>query len=222
MDEAGRLLDGVGKVVSVRHSPVRGLFEVSLESQGKQGVAYVDFAKKHLIPGPVFSLATKKPVNDGQQSQQQKPTKVDINSLPVKNSIVLGNPDGKKKLFVFTDPDCPFCSKLHMELVKLVYMEPDLGIFVKMFPLKMHPGAYDKARVILGGDSPYLLNKAFAGEQLPAATEKDRKEPVDETIKLGESLGITGTPTLVLPDGRIVSGYREADKIKKLINGATE
>jgi thiol:disulfide interchange protein DsbC len=57
---------------------------------------------------------------------------------------------------------------------------------------------------------------------LPAATEKDRKEPVDETIKLGESLGITGTPTLVLPDGRIVSGYREADKIKKLINGATE
>jgi thiol:disulfide interchange protein DsbC len=217
MDEADRLLEGVGKVVSVKHSPVRGLFEISLENQGKQGVAYVDFAKKHLIPGPVFSLETKKPVNDGQQSQQQKPTKVDINSLPVKNSIVLGNPDGKKKLFVFTDPDCPFCSKLHMELVKLVYMEPDLGIFIKMFPLKMHPGAYDKARVILGGDSPYLLNKAFAGEQLPSPTEKDRKEPVDETIKLGESLGITGTPTLVFPDGSIMPGFKEAAEIKRLV-----
>jgi thiol:disulfide interchange protein DsbC len=104
-----------------------------------------------------------------------------------------------------------------MELVKLTYMEPDLAIYVKMFPLKMHPGAYDKARVILGGDSAYLLNKAFAGEPLPAATDKDRKEPVDETLKLGESLGITGTPTLVLPNGTVVTGYKEAGELKKLI-----
>lgn len=218
VDEAGRLLQRVGKVVSVKHSSVRGLFEVSLENQGKHGTAYVDFAKKHLITGPIFSLETKSPLNDGQsQSLQQKPAKVDVNSLPVKYSIVLGNPDGKKRLFVFTDPDCPFCSKLHMELVKLIYMDPDLAVYVKMFPLKMHPGAYDKARVIMGGDAPYLLNKAFAGEQLPPPTEKDRKEPVDESIKLGESLGIKGTPTLVLPDGRIVSGFSEAGELKKMV-----
>jgi len=219
IDEAGKFLESIGKVVSVKHSPVRGLFEVSLENQGKQGTAYIDYAKKHLIAGPVFSLETKKPLADGQQASQQKPAKVDINSLPVKNSIILGNPEGKKRLFVFTDPDCPFCSKLHMELIKLVYMEPDLAIFIKMFPLKMHPGAYDKARVIMGGDSVYLLNKAFAGEQLPAPSNKDLKEPIDESIKLGESLGITGTPALVLPDGSVMSGYREAAELKRLISG---
>jgi thiol:disulfide interchange protein DsbC len=87
----------------------------------------------------------------------------------------------------------------------------------------MHPTAYDKARVILGAADPvFMLNKAFAGEKLSAPGEKDLKEPVDETIKLAESLGITGTPTLVLPDGRIVAGFREADRIKKLLAGESE
>lgn len=218
VDEAAKLLGDVGKVITVKHAPVRGLFEVSLESQGKNGVAYVDFSKKYLIAGTVFSVDTKKPVTGTPDNTvQKKPASVDITSLPTGNSVVLGNPGGKKRLFVFTDPDCPYCAKLHMELVKLTYMEPDLAIFVKMFPLKMHPGAYDKSRVILAGDAPYLLNKAFAGEPLPAATEKDRKEPVDETLKLGESIGITGTPTLVFPNGSIVPGFKEAAELKKLV-----
>lgn len=222
-EEAGTMLSGIGKVTSVRHAPVRGLYEIALENEGKQGVAYLDYAKKHLIAGQVFALETKQPVSDSQKPPAaQKPATVDINSLPVKNSVLLGNPDGKKKLFVFTDPDCPFCSKLHLELIKLVYMEPDLAIYIKLFPLRMHPGAYDKSRVILGGDSAYLLNKAFAGEQLPAPTEKDRKEPVDETIKLAESLGITATPTLVLPDGVIMMGFREAAELKKLLNKGSD
>lgn len=212
--EAGRLLSGLGEVKSVKHSPVKGLYEVSIENGGKQGIAYVDYAKKYVLSGPIFSAATRKPIN------AEQPVKVNMASLPVKNSVVLGNPDGKKKLFVFTDPDCPFCSKLHHELVRLIYMEPDLTIYIKLFPLKMHPQAYDKSRVILGAADPvYMLNRAFSGEQLPEPGEKDSKEPVDETIKLAESLGITGTPTLVLPDGRIVNGFKEADKIKRLLAG---
>lgn len=223
--DAGRLMAGLGEVKGVRHSPVKGLYEVTVENSGKLGIAYVDYSKKHVLSGQIFSAETRKPVNAEQGATAPSPTqrKVDINNLPVKNSIVLGNPDGKKKLFVFTDPDCPFCAKLHHELIKLIYMEPDLAIYVKMFPLKMHPNAYDKARVILGAADPvYMLNKAFAGEQLPVPGERDSKEPVDATIKLAESLGMNGTPMLVLPDGRIVSGFREADRIKKLLAGESE
>lgn len=219
LEEADSLLTGVGKVNAVKNAPIKGLYEISVENNGKQGIVYLDYAKKLLLPGPIFSLATKKPINEASlQDAQPKHKKVDIKSLTISNSIVFGNPDGRKRLFVFTDPDCPFCSKLHMELIKLVYMEPELGIYVKMFPLKMHPAAYDKARVILGGADPvYLLNKAFAGEQLPAPGPKDLKEPVDATIKLAESLGITATPTLVLPDGTILPGFREAAELKKHI-----
>lgn len=219
--EAGRLMEGLGEIKAVRHAQVKGLYEVTVVNSGKQGIAYIDYSKKYIMSGPIFSAETKKPVNGAQAAASPAPLqrKIDINTLPVKNSIVMGNPDGKKRLFVFTDPDCPFCSKLHHELIKLIYMAPDLAIYVKMFPLKMHPAAYDKARVILGASDPvYMLNRAFAGEQLPAPGDKDSRGPVDETIKLAESLGINGTPALVLPDGRVMSGFKDAAQIKKLID----
>ncbi|MSM40820.1 MAG: thioredoxin fold domain-containing protein [Geobacter sp.] len=224
IDEANKLLAGVGEVKGIKQAVVRGLFEVTVENKGKQALAYVDYAKKHLLPGPIFSLETKKIVNQSSVEPEATTikTKIDVASIPLSNSILIGNPEGKKKLFVFTDPDCPFCKKLHWELVKLVYMEPDLEIVVKMFPLKMHPTAYDKARVILGAGTSYLLDKAFAGEQLPTPGEKDSKEPVDESIKLGEKLGVRVTPTLILPDGRMISGFYEAGKLRRLIQGEAE
>jgi thiol:disulfide interchange protein DsbC len=42
-------------------------------------------------------------------------------------------------------------------------------------------------------------------------------QPVDETRKLAESLGVTATPTLILPDGRLLLGYKTADDLKKLL-----
>lgn len=218
IQEAGSMLKDVGEVKQVKVATIPGLFELTLENKGKQAVVYMDFAKKHLVTGPVFDIATKKQIGAA-ANQPTKPTTVKAGSIPAENSIVMGNPEGKKKLFVFTDPECPYCGKLHHELVKLMYMEPDLAIYVKMFPLKMHPKAYDKARVILSAENPqYLLDKAFAGEQLPSPGPKDSPKAVDDTIRLAESLGITATPTLVLPDGRIMPGYREAGEIKKLLS----
>ncbi len=40
---------------------------------------------------------------------------------------------------------------------------------------------------------------------------------VDETLKPGEELGITGTPTMIMPDGLIVVGVSDAEKIKELV-----
>jgi thiol:disulfide interchange protein DsbC len=101
-------------------------------------------------------------------------------------------------------------------------MEPDLAINIKMYPLKMHNKAYDKARVILTAKSLDMLDKAFMGKKLPSPEEKDRKEPVDETIELAESLGIRGTPALVFPDGQLVFGFRNADQMHELLNPAKD
>jgi thiol:disulfide interchange protein DsbC len=87
-----------------------------------------------------------------------------------------------------------------------------------MFPLKMHPQAYDKARVILGAGSLAMLEKAFRGEKLPQPGEKDSSGRVDETIRFAESFGINGTPALVLPDGRVINGFRDADKLHEMLS----
>lgn len=216
LKEANELLSGVGAVKKVTTSPVNGLWLLELERDGRQGVVFMDFGKKNLIAGTVLPLASK---NEARKpaAGTATPARVDVASIPLGNSIVMGNPNGKKKLFVFTDPDCPFCSKLHGELKRLAAMEPDLAVYVKMYPLQMHPAAYDKARVILGGGSPELLDKAFAGGALPAPGAADSGTPVDETIRVARSLGINSTPTLVFPDGTLVIGARDAAALKGML-----
>jgi len=220
IEEAGRIFKGLGEVKAVKMSPVKGLYEVTVQQGNRQAVAYLDFSKKLLVPGPIFDTATKSSLTPPPVELPKILSKAELDAIPLTNSIVMGNPSGKKRLIVFTDPDCSFCARLHAELKKLVVLEPDLAIYIKMFPLKMHPAAYDKARVILGSNSLELLDKAFAKGALPEPGPKDPKEPVDETIKIGDSLGIDGTPAMVLPDGRLISGARDAETIRKMLEPA--
>lgn len=216
--EAAKLLKDVGTVKSVTMAPVRGLYELTLERDGRQGVAYLDYGKKHLMPGPIFNLEPAAVP----ASTPHKETKVEPENIPRDDSLVMGNPKGTKRLFVFTDPECPFCARLHEELKKLVAIEPDLAVYIKLFPLKMHPHSYDKARVILGARSLDLLDKAFAGGTLPQPGAGESVDSVDATIRAAGSLGIDATPTLILPDGRIVAGFRKAEELKELVSDASD
>jgi len=210
-EEAGAVLKDLGTVKDVKMSPI--------QHDNREAVIYLDFGKKLVAPGPVFDIAAKRSLTPPPVELPKIISKADLERIPLTDSIVMGNPTGKKRIFVFTDPDCPFCVRLHAELKKLVAMEPDLTVYIKMFPLKMHPAAYDKARVILGSNSLDMLDKAFAGEKLPEPGEKDKKEPVDETIKLGESLGISGTPAIVMPNGELIAGMRNAAALRELLKG---
>ena len=215
LQEANGLLKDIGHVQTVKPAAVRGLYELTLEKDGKTGVAYLDYGKKHIIGGQIFEIASNQVV--GAPAQAKPQDRLDPAKLSSEHALVMGNPAGRKRLFVFTDPECPFCSKMHLELKKLVALEPDLVVYITLLPLKMHPHAYDKARVILGERSLKLLEKSFAGEKLPAPGPRDAKKPVDDTMHFAASVGINGTPTLVLPDGRILPGLKDAEAMRKLL-----
>jgi thiol:disulfide interchange protein DsbC len=218
LTEANELLREVGRVNRVEAAPVNGLWRLELEKDGRRGVVFMDFGKKNLIAGTVFPLATK--AGSGKAEGAAEKSSTGAAALPLENSIVMGNPSGKKRLLVFTDPNCPVCAKLHGELKRLVAMEPDLAVYIKMFPLPSHPGAYDKARVILEENSLETLERAFSGASIARpgqAPTKQTKKLVDDCIKLGASLGLEATPTLILPDGRLVTGFHDAEALQKLL-----
>jgi thiol:disulfide interchange protein DsbC len=220
-EAAGLLKATGGTVKSIKQAPIKGMFEVLMEKEGRQGIIYIDYAKKHLMQGLAIDLATLQPVSAHvpEQSQQKQVTSLDTKTIPLENSIVMGNPKGAKKLYVFSDPDCPYCRKFHAELKALAKVAPDVAIYVVPFPLAMHPGAYDKARAILEAKSQDVLDKAFEGKEVPKPATDASKAQVDANIKFGNANGITGTPTMVMPDGKIVVGGRDAEALKALING---
>ncbi|MGD9247575.1 MAG: DsbC family protein [Desulfobacteraceae bacterium] len=209
-EEAKTLLNQFGEVKDVKLAPVKGLYEVTLQEGNQQMTAYVDFSKKLILAGRIYAINTRKMMTPKPKKVPLELSNAQLESIKLGDSIIMGNDNGQKRMFVFTDPDCPYCKRLHEELKKLVSMEPDLAIYIKMYPLKMHPKAYDKARVVLGARSLDMLDKAFAGKKLPSPGEKDPKKPVDDTIKLAHSLGIKGTPAIVFPDGKLVTGFRNA------------
>jgi thiol:disulfide interchange protein DsbC len=196
------------------------MYELLVEKDGRQGLIFIDFAKKHLMQGFMIDLATLKPVAAHTQQelpQQNQPASLDVKTIPLENSIVIGNPKGAKKLYVFTDPDCPYCRKFHAELKMLAKTAPDVAIYIIPFPLPMHPGAYDKARAILEAKSLEVLDNAFEGKDVPKPVKDESKARIDANIKFGNANGITGTPTFVLPDGKIVVGGKNAETLKKML-----
>jgi len=214
-DEAAKLLKSFDqniKVLGVSVGSATYLFEVSVESNGKKGIVYIDFPKKRLFSGSLFQIQDKRNLT---QERLSEINKVDVSHIPLGDALVLGEKKAKYRVVVFTDPDCPFCGKLHEEMKKVVKERKDISFSIKMFPLKMHAGAYDKAKAIVCEKSLALLENAFAKKSLPAP--KCKTTAVDDTIKLAAKLGITGTPALVMPDGRVVSGFRDANALRELI-----
>ena len=95
---------------------------------------------------------------------------------------------------------------------KVLEKRKDIAFYLKMFPLvKLHPKAYEKSMTIVCKKSLALLEDNFAGKKLPPPECKSKE--IDENLKLGESLGITGTPAIIFPDGSIAPGAMDADAL---------
>ena len=57
---------------------------------------------------------------------------------------------------------------------------------------------------------------------LPTGGKATCENPVARNVKLGESLGINGTPALIFADGQIVSGAQPKEEIEKLLKITSE
>ncbi len=99
---------------------------------------------------------------------------------------------------------------------KVLEKRQDIAFYIMLFPLPMHKDAARKAKTIVCEKSLALLDDAFQKKQIP--DPKCDTTVVDDNIKLGQKLGISGTPAMIFPDGRLVSGAVDADSIIKMID----
>jgi thiol:disulfide interchange protein DsbC len=218
-DEALKILEHLNvsdaKVIDVKMSPIKGLWQVDVEKNGSKGVLYVGFSKKYIVGGPILEVATT--ANKTQETiegmNRQPARYLDASKISLKDAILLGNETAKHKVIVFTDPECPYCAKLHRELEKIVAERKDFAFYLKLMPLKFHPDAYWKSQSILCGKSLELLDENFEKKPIPRPEPGCDPEPVDENIKTAQELGITGTPTMIMPDGLVVVGLRDVATI---------
>jgi len=199
-------------VDSISDTPIKNIYQVVA---GKK-VFYVDASARYLFVGNVIDLATQ---NNLTQQKVEELAKVDWNTLPLNMAVRSVNGDGKRRIAIFTDPDCPFCKNLEREVIPSL---ANVTIYYFMFPLPIHSDAKLHAQQILCSQMPESSFKAWmtSGTALPTNSGCEQARNVDEMINLGNKLGVEATPTVVLPDGKIVVGLVPADYLNQLITNA--
>ncbi len=213
VQEASTLLKGgVDRVLAVSHTEIPGMWVVEVEKDRQKFPLYVDYSKQYVFTGNIIRLKDHQNITAQHAAEMNR---VDVSKIPVDDALILGRKEARTKVIVITDPDCPFCKRLHDELKEVVRRDPQIAFLIKFYPLKIHPNAYEISKSIVCARSMEMLEAHFAGKPIPPATCDTRA--IDENIALVQRLGITATPALILPDGLVQPGFRSADEILRLL-----
>ncbi|HEC27211.1 MAG TPA: DsbC family protein, partial [Gammaproteobacteria bacterium] len=168
---------------------------------------------RYIVDGSIIDLEDK--INLTEKTKN-KLTQQLIKGYDEKKMIVFPA-EGKTRhtITVFTDVDCPYCAMFHKEVPKL----NNAGITVRylMYP-RAGPGSptfIKSVSVWCADDQKKAIGMAKEGGVLEAKTCDN---PVLEQFKLGQQIGVTGTPTLILENGKILPGYLPASQLIKLLD----
>jgi thiol:disulfide interchange protein DsbC len=201
-------------IINLTLSEVPGLWEVEVLQKGQTFPILIDFSKEFVVQGRAIRVA---PPKDPKKIEAQ-PKVIDTAQIPLDDALLIGKPGATRKIIVFDDPECPFCSALQAEMQTVVKNHPEVAFLIKMFPLtKIHPASYEKARAIVCAKSVSMLEDSLAGKPVPPPLcDTDQ---VRRNLELGRTLGISSTPTLIMPDGRVFPGSKPAEDIFRVLNG---
>lgn len=96
------------KVLDVKMSPVKGLWEVSVaDAQGRRRTLYVGFSKKYIMAGPIIEVETGANKTPAAFNEAGKPVEryLDTSRISLDDDLLVGNKSAGNKVIVFTDPD---------------------------------------------------------------------------------------------------------------------
>lgn len=198
------------KIESLKKTPYLGLYEVVVGGE----LFYTDEKGTYLFFGHVVDPQTRQSLTSERVQQIKEARRISPASLPLESAIKAVRGNGKRKLVVFSDPNCPYCKRLEKELANI----SDITIYTLLYPVLN--GSMPTATAIWC--SPDRL-KAWDDFMLRgvAPTGKTCETPLETLIEAGKKNGVNGTPTLIFADGAVVPGMISADTIEKKLSSAT-
>ncbi len=177
-------------ITGIRTTPIAGLYEIRMGTQ----VMYTDAKGDFVIDGQMVETKTMRNLT---QERVDDLSKVDFATLPLKDTIVWKNGNGKRKLVVFTDPQCGYCKQLEKRFSGIK------DVTVHSFVIG-----------ILGDESKRLADNIWCLDdrtnawrdwmvtgKSPARAMGACATPLQRNIALAERLGIHGTPAMFFEDG---------------------
>ncbi|KAA0257160.1 hypothetical protein FHQ18_11365 [Deferribacter autotrophicus] len=195
---------------------------------------------KYLYPDAINLISGEKML----ETLKSKYNIVKFTKKDLKNfTLIEGNKDAKNTIVMITDFECPFCKKAHFLIKELLKnkSKKNYAFYILHYPLKnMHKKAELFSKILIAGakfgldfrDELYNFNnKSLSDKKIleifanktkdpkkfkKIALSKETSEQIKRNIEKGNSLGVKGTPVIII-NGKRIDGFNQ-ELIKKYIN----
>jgi thiol:disulfide interchange protein DsbC len=198
------------KIESVKKTPYFGLYEVVVGGE----LFYTDEKATYFFFGHVVDPQTKQSLTSERLQEIKDTRRIGMDSLPLELAVKFVKGNGKRKLAVFSDPNCGYCKRLEKELAKVT----DVTIYTLLYPV-LNGSVGTATAIWCSADRLKAWNDFMLKDTAPAG--KDCETPIETLLQTGRKNGVTGTPTLIFADGSVVPGMITADVIEKKLGPAT-
>ena len=194
-------------IQSVKPAPIAGWYEIFSGDR----LFYVDEKADFIFVGSIIDTKTKRNLTE---ERMRDLLRVKFDLLPFSDAIKIVKGDGRRKIAVFEDPDCPYCKRLDGELAQLT----NYTLYVFLYPIdQLHPDATSKSKKIwCAKDRAKAWTDVMTTGQVPQ-NKGDCATPIARIAKLASQLHINGTPGLIFEDGRMVPGAIPKAQIEKFL-----
>lgn len=195
-------------VTKVSATEIKGIHEVEVDGRG---TVYAAQDGDFFFVGELYRVEPNSLVNVTEQKKNGVREKL-LASLD-RDDMIVFSPKGEVKasITVFTDVDCGYCQKLHQEVPQM----NDMGIEVRYL-------AYPRAGI--GSESYQKVVSAWCADNKQEALTRLKQRqsipnnacennPVAKQFQIGQLMGVTGTPSLILENGEMVPGYMPAQRL---------
>jgi thiol:disulfide interchange protein DsbC len=190
---------------NIKPSPIDGWYMIQKGSV----LAYISKDGRYLLQGDLIDLESQVNLSEESRTHARRDLMAELDDNDV---IVFAPKDVKYTVSVFTDVDCTYCRRLHSQIEQ--YMANGIEVRYLLYPR--------------GGPASAAWNTSEAvwcakdrGEALTLA-KLDREfdssacdaSAVQQHYILGQEVGLSGTPAIVLDDGELIAGYLPPDALR--------
>ena len=192
------------EVNSIVPASMNGLVEIDTNG----GLFFSNLTGDLFIAGALYSLDDNgKYVN--LIEERKAPANAEKIAAFEDEMIVYPAENEKYAITVFTDTTCGYCVRVHSQMSG--YNELGITVRYLAYPRQGPSGevAEEMARIWCAKDSVQAMNKAKIERNFTEQVENlaQCKGKVAQHYQLGRELGISGTPAIFLPNGKLVAGY---------------
>lgn len=194
-------------ITSIQESPVPGLYQVLLGAE----VIYVSQDGRYIFKGNLYDLQDRTNISEHERSIARRKI---LSAIPRDEMIEFSPPQPKHFIYVFTDVTCPYCRKLHKDVPALNKL--GIGVRYLAFPRAgIGSDAFKEMEAVwCSTDRQKAITEAKAGKPVKTAMCDN---PVAKEFKIGEKLGIHGTPAIFLENGTVLYGYATPTELSQAV-----